>query len=212
VKNCALCTFLLCALPALATISQRQAPVSLFNSSPSFTCVKAFGATSTAGDLFVVWTYWSTGTSSNQLTAKVADNLIGFHNTFSSAVGPTLQAASNTYAQIFYAKGITVGTGSDTLTVTYSLNGVATNANTSGCVFVEYQGADLNFPLDSTSAGYSFSAGNTLDSGSAAPANASLLVFGGGNTDTGIASADSAFTLIKANGGSVTQHQERGAL
>jgi hypothetical protein len=211
VKNCALCIFLLCALPALATISQKQTPVSQFNSSASSTCFATFGSTPTRHDLFVVWTYWNTGASQNQLTATVKDSAT-FNNTFSSAVGPTLQAASNTYAQIFYAKGITVGTGSDTLTVTYSLNGVATNANTSGCVFVEYQGADLNFPLDSTSAGYSFSAGNTLDSGSAAPANASLLVFGGGNTDTGIASADSAFTLIKANGGSVTQHQERGAL
>ena len=90
------------------------------------------------GDLFVVWTYWSTGAPPNQLTAQVKDST-NFGNNFVSAVGPTLQVASNTYAQIFYVANIKTVMGQfDTLTVTYSLNGVATNANTSGCVFVEY--------------------------------------------------------------------------
>jgi hypothetical protein len=184
VKNCALCAVLLLAVPAFAIIQQRtgQAPVSQFNTTPSSTCSNTFGATPTAQDLFVVWTYWSTGSSANQLTASVKDST-SYGNSFVSAVGPTLQVASNTYAQIFYAANISVGTGSDTLTVTYYLNGMATNANTSGCVFVEYSGADPNYPLDSVSAGYSYSIGTAMDSGTSAPANANLLVFGGGTSD-----------------------------
>lgn len=204
-KNCSLCIFLLCTLPALATISQRQTPVSQFNSGASSTCFNAFGSTPTQGDLFVVWTYWSTGGSQNHLTAKVTDSAT-FNNSFVSAVGPTLQVGSNTAAQIFYVANLnSPGTGSDTLTVTYYLNGVQTNATTSGCVFVEYQGADPNYPLDSTSAGYSYSPGNLLDSGTAAPANSNLLVFAGGTIDTGTAVAGSNFTAIQSHLGSITE-------
>lgn len=157
-----LCVFLLCTLPALGAISQQQSPISQWNGSASSTCSNTFGSNSSAGDLFVVWTFWSTGTSSNQLTASVGDN---FGNSFPSAVGPTLQVASNTYAQIFYAKKITLGTGHDVLTVSYFLNGVLSNATTSGCVFVEYQGADTMYPLDSVSAGYSTGGNPTARTG-----------------------------------------------
>ena len=108
-KNCALCVLLLLALPSFATIQQRtgQSPISQFNSTASSTCSNTFGATPTAGDLFVVWTYWSTGSSANQLTASVADSFPPpNNNTFVSAVGPTLQVASNTVAQIFYVANL----------------------------------------------------------------------------------------------------------
>lgn len=201
-KNYALCVILLCTLPAFATISHQQSPVYQWNSSASSTCSANFGSTSNAHDLFVVWTFWKTSSSPNQLTAQVSD-LTTFGNTFVSAVGPTLQSASNTYAQIFYAANITTVTGQkDTLTVTYSGSAVS-----SGCVFVEYQGADPSNPLDSVSAGYSTSGNptNLLDSGTTAPANANLLVFAGGNTDAGVVSAGSSFTLIQSNAGSITE-------
>jgi hypothetical protein len=183
-KRYALSVVLLLATPALATISQRQSPVSQWNTGATSTCFATLGSTPIATDLFVVWSFW-TYTPPNQLTAKVTDS---FGNTFVSAVGPTLQTTSNTYAQIFYVPNLSSpGMGSDKLTVTYYLNGTMTNANTSGCVFVEYQGADPNNPLDSVSEAVSNSGNptSTLDSGTAAPANADLLVFGGGTSDTG---------------------------
>jgi hypothetical protein len=207
VKNCALCVFLLCSLPAFATINQQQSPISQWNSGASSSCSKQFGSTSNSGDLFVVWTFWSTGSSQNQLTASVTDSS-GFGKSFPSAVGPTLQVASNTYAQIFYAKSINaVPLQKDTLTVSYFLNGVLSNATTSGCVFVEYQGADLNNPLDSVSEAVSTSGNptSTLDSGTAAPANADLLAFGAGTIDAGGAIAGSGFTAIQSHLGSITE-------
>jgi hypothetical protein len=134
-----------------------------------------------------VWTFWNTGTHANNLTASVSD---GNLNNWFSAVGPTIQSASNTVAQIFYARKI-VGSGSDLVTVTYS-----GSANISGCVIVEYQGADPNYPLDSVSAGYSYSTSGLLDSGNVAPANSNLLVFAGGITDSGTAGVGSGFTSV----------------
>lgn len=86
--------FLLVAMPAFATISQRQSPVSQWNTTASSTCFATLGSTPIATDLFVVWSFW-TYTPPNQLTAKVTDS---FGNTFVSAVGPTLQTA---HAQAF---------------------------------------------------------------------------------------------------------------
>jgi hypothetical protein len=76
-------------------------------------------------------------------------------------------------------------------------------------VIVEYNGLDQNYPLDSVSAGYS-TAGNPtslMDSGTVAPANANLLVFGGGTSDLETANLQSGsmFTLVQKNGGSLTE-------
>jgi len=213
-KRYAVWIVLLLATPALATISQRQSPVSQWNAGASSTCFATLGSTPIATDLFVVWSFW-TYTPPNQLTAKVTDS---FGNTFVSAVGPTLQTASNTFAQIFYVPNLSSGTGSDKLTVTYYLNGTITNANTSGCVFVEYQGADLNYPLDSVSAGYSSSLNPTslLDSGTVAPANSNLLVFAGGISDGGTATAGTGFASIQSysftGGGSAITEQNSSAI
>ena len=155
----------------------------------------------------MVWTYWTTS-GANNLSASVKDfygNGVGSPPFYSSAVGPTVQSAASspTAAQIFYAKDTTSGSGGDVVTVTYS-----GSASTSGCVVVEYQGADRNYPLDSVSAGYGYNAGTLLDSGTAAPANANLLVFGGGTTDApnlGNVSAGSGFTSIVANFSSITE-------
>jgi hypothetical protein len=140
-----LCAFLLFALPALAAISQRQSPVSQWNGGSSTTCyANLLGSGYHSGDLIVVWTYWTTS-GTNNLTASVADsygNGVGSVNpAYPSAVGPTLQpaASSPAAAQIFYASNTKSGSGNDTVTVTYS-----GTASTSGCVFVEYQGADTS--------------------------------------------------------------------
>jgi hypothetical protein len=195
------CAILLFTLPAFATISQRQSPVSHWNSGASLTCSAALGSGYIPGDLIVVWTFWKTNSPPNNLTASVAD--LPYTNTYLTAVGPTLQSASNTYAQIFYAKNITnTGSGGDAVTVTYS-----GSADSSGCVFVEYQGADQNYPLDSVSAGYSTSGNPTglLDSGNAAPANSNLLLFGGGTIDSGTAVHGIGFSDVQKNVGSITE-------
>ena len=195
-----LLAFLLFALPAAAAISQRQSPVYQWNSSPQSSCYATLGSGYHSGDLIVVWTYWSTGSSSNNLTASVTDHN-NPNSSWVSAVGPTLQSASNTAAQIFYVAS-TAGSGSDLVTVAYS-----GSATTSGCVFVEYQGADPNYPLDSVSAGYSYAPGILMDSGAAAPANANLLIFGGGTSDSGTSFVNPPWTAVQSSGGSITEQQ-----
>ena len=200
----ALAAFLFLALPAFATISQRQAPVSHWNSGSATSCSANLSSTYySAGDLIVVWTYW---TSSGTLTASVSDT--PYANKYVSAVGPTLQSAASPpiTSQIFYAANTSTsgGPGNDVVTVQYS-----GSASTSGCVFVEYQGADQSYPLDSVSAGYSTSGNPTalLDSGAVAPANSNLLLFGGGTWDQGSLIAGGNFTAIQSNGGSITEQE-----
>jgi len=93
----------------------------------------------------------------------------------------------------------------DTITVTFS----GSAGVSSGCVVAEFSGADTQYPLDSVSAGYSTSGNPTglLDSGTVAPANANLLVFGGGTTDyTGSSvGAGTGFTAVQSNVGSITE-------
>jgi hypothetical protein len=127
-------------------------------------------------------------------------------NSYLSAVGPTLQpsASTPTSAQIFYAKNIqNLHNQSDTVTVAFSGTGTISAA---GVVIVEYSGLDPNYPLDSVSAGYSYSASNLLDSGNVAPANSNLLLFGAGTSDAGTAQAAGLpWTVVQHNGGSVTE-------
>ena len=181
---------LMFALPAFGAISQRQSPVSQWNGSGSSCFAPLLGSpTYVATDLIVVWTYWNTGTATNNVTASVTDS---YGNTYYQAVGPTIQSASKTASQIFYAKNIvTPGTGNDTVTVAYNAS-----ANASGCVIVEYQGADPSYPLDTVSAGYSYSGSGFLDSGNVAPANSTLLLFAGGVTDSGTLGVGSGFANV----------------
>jgi hypothetical protein len=76
-----------------------------------------------------------------------------------------------------------------------------------GVVVVEYHGLDLNYPLDSVSAGYSYAsgAGKALDSGFAVPANTNLLIFGAGFGDTfGSATVGANFMDRSDNNGSLS--------
>jgi hypothetical protein len=74
-------------------------------------------------------------------------------------------------------------------------------------VIVEYSGLDTNYPLDSVSAGYSTSGNPTglLDSGTVAPGNSNLLVFGGGTSDNGTTGAGTGFSSIQGSGGRITE-------
>jgi hypothetical protein len=188
VRTFCLCLVLMFAVPALATITKVQSNAT-WNTTSTTTCTVTLTNTST-NNLLAVWAAWSPST----LTASVVDTS-NHTNPFPSAVGPTIQSASNTAAQIVYQNNIHGTTGTDTVTVSFS-GGTATTAS---CVAVEYSGLDQNYPLDSVSAGYSYSPGSTLDSGTAAPANANLLVFGAGIIDSGTATAGSSFTGIQAH-------------
>ena len=192
-RKCFLSVVLLSALPALATITKIQSNAT-WNTNVGSCSVTLTNTVSQ--HLLVVWATWSP----SSLTATVND--LPNTNSFPGAVGPTVQSVSNTAAQIFYAKSIAPAS-SDSIQVNFS-GGTATTAS---CVAVEYSGADTMYPLDSVSAGYSTSGNATslLDSGTVAPANSNLLVFGGGISDAGTATPGTNFTSIQSNGSAITE-------
>ena len=199
-KKYLLWMLLLCATPVLAAITKVQSNAT-WNTSGGSCTVPLTNTVST--HLLAVWATWSP----TSLTASVSDLAVPA-NQFPSAVGPTVQSAASTpvSAQIFYAKNITGFSGTDNVLVTFS--GTATSAS---CVAVEYSGLDTMYPLDSVSAGYSTSGNPTglLDSGTVAPANANLLLFGGGTWDAGSLIAGPFFTSIQSSpsGNSITEQQ-----
>jgi hypothetical protein len=85
------------ALPAFSTISQVRSAAT-WNSSASSTCLVSLSATNST-DLLVLWTYWRTS-GTNNLTVSSITHTLG--TSFSNAVGPTVQSASDTAAEIFY--------------------------------------------------------------------------------------------------------------
>ena len=172
-RNCLLPVLVLVASSSFATISQVRSNA-IWQTSSQSSCNVSLSATN-ASDLIVVWSYWKTSTT-NTLTASAKDSLLV---PYASAVGPTVQAGSDTAAQIFYLPNVGMNSS---YSVTVSFSGPASVS--SGCVIVEYSGADIYYPLDSVSAGYSTSGNPTslMDSGTVAPANANLLVFGGGTS------------------------------
>ena len=181
-KKLLFCAVLLFALPVFATIAPVQSAATWANTLGI--CSVPFTSSPTGGNLIAVWTSWTTSSANNVTVTQVTDTLgngTGSPASFPSAVGPTIQSASNTAGQIFYAKNISGGSP-DTVKVTFS-----SAPSSSNCVIVEISGADQYYPLDSVSAGYSTS-GNSptnLDSGAVAPANTNLLLFGGGTSDAG---------------------------
>jgi hypothetical protein len=203
-------TFL--ALPASAAIQQVQSGAnwSCSGSGSQVTCQVPLNTQSTTThNLLAVWTFWQSIFPYAIGTNGVQDSP---GNTFYTAVGPTLQSVSNTSAQVFYAKNITGTTppAKDTITVTYTCPSSCTNPSISsaGAVVVEYSGLDQYYPLDSVSAGYSYTAGSLLDSGTVAPANANLLAFGGGNSSaTGLLQPGGGFTNVQSSptGSSITE-------
>jgi hypothetical protein len=195
VKRILLWAIIFLSIPGSATISQVQSKPNWACSGTS--CAATFTLNPTTGNLIAVWTFWQ---STSSFTASVGDTCPQICSTYVSAVGPTFQPATTpTGCQIFYAKNIqNLSNHSDTVTVSFSGTGTISSA---GVVIVEYSGLDTMYPLDSVSAGYSSSGNATslLDSGTVAPANSNLLVFGGGVIDSGTAGAGSGFTSIQAH-------------
>jgi hypothetical protein len=204
---------LLLTTPLFATISYVQSNANwscpTLSGSP-VTCMVSTTTHVTATNMIAVWTFWQPGTF--PYTATVTDSVTPTSNTFYGAVGPTVQSAASTLTavQIFYAKSIFGSTGADTIKVTFTCPSTVTACGSSptislaGVVAVEYSGADIYNPLDSVSAGYSTSGNPTslLDSGTVAPANSNLLVFGAGFADQNIGmSANSGFTKHQASNG-----------
>jgi len=204
-KKSLLCVVLLAAVPALATISKVQSAPT-WNSAGT-TCNVSLPGTA-QHNLIVLWVTWSPSSLTLDLPYTDPNS-----NMFVSAVGPTIQSASGTAAQIVYAKDIHSGT--DNIAIQFANSGSATSVS---CVAVEYQGADIYNPLDSVSAGYSSSLNPTslLDSGTVAPANSNLLVFAGGISDGGAANAGTGFTSIQSHsftgGGSAITEQNSSAI
>jgi len=217
-KKCIVLLVLLAAFPASATIAQVQSNAAWNCSNlqgQSVICTVTTKQPTGGGNLLAIWTFWQAPNGSGGVypySAAVSDQW--GNDSFYSAVGPTLQLAASTptTAQIFYAKNIhTSGQNNEVVTVKYNClysqgppptGNPACTLNPSialaGVVAVEYSGLDQNYPLDSVSAGYSYTKGSLLDSGAAVPANANLLVFGAGITD-------STSSLSTGNGFSVIQ-------
>lgn len=208
-----LCVVLFFTIPASATIANVQ-------SNATWTCPTLSGNSiictvtlttypTTSGNMLAAWTFWQ---STFPYTATVTDSKSdGIKGIFPSAVGPTVQPNTTvpTNAQIFYAANITgTGVGNyDKVTVTFTCPssntacGMSPTLTTAGVVAAEYSGADIYYPLDSFSAGYSTSGNPTtlLDSGTVAPANSNFEVFGAGiTTATGGAVAGSNFTSLQS--------------
>lgn len=201
-KKClSCCIVLFLASPMFAQIAKQQSAAK-WNQTNTTMCQVPFGNNTSKGNLIAVWTSWQ-DTSTTTFTASVGDSEHnGVNGFYPSAVGPTPQSAANPpfSAQIFFAGNIRAG--SDTVTVTYS--GQVSSAN---CVIVEYGGADTLTPLDSVSEAISNTPSSTLDSGTVAPANANLLLFGAGTWDQGSLVAGGGFNAIQSSpsGNSITE-------
>lgn len=123
-----------------------------------------FTAEQLAGDLNVVVVGW------NDSTATISAVTDQSGNTYTRAVGPTVQSGLASQS-IYYAKNIALAAaGANTVTVTFSSAAVSADLR-----ILEYSGADLNNPVDVTAA----STGNssTSDSGSVATTNPTDLLF-----------------------------------
>ena len=96
----------------------------------------------TANDLNVVVVGW------NDSTAQISSVADSAGNTYSLAVGPTVQTGTATQA-IYYAKNIvSAAANANTVTVTFS-----TAAKSADIRIAEYAGLDLANPVDVTVAG-----------------------------------------------------------
>ena len=96
----------------------------------------------TAGDLNVVVVGW------NDSTAQISSVADSAGNTYSLAVGPTVQTGTATQA-IYYAKNIvSAAANANTVTVTFN-----TAANSADIRIAEYAGLDLANPVDVAVAG-----------------------------------------------------------
>jgi hypothetical protein len=148
---------------------------------PQTTVNVVFTAAQVAGDLNVVVVGW------NDSTATVSAVTDSKGNTYTRAVGPTVQSGLASQS-IYYAKNIaSAAAGGNIVTVTFSMAAVGPDIR-----ILEYSGADPNNPVDVTAAnsGHSTSSG----SGSATTTNATDLIFGANLVQTRTTGPGSGFT------------------
>ena len=133
--------------------------------SPQTSVSVTYSSAQTAGNLNVVVVGWN---DSNATVTRVADSK---GNTYTRAVGPTIQSGVASQS-IYYAKNIVAASArTNTVTVTFS-----TAAAYPDIRILEYSGADPNNPVDVTSANYGN--GSACNSGSATTTNATDLILG----------------------------------
>jgi hypothetical protein len=140
----------------------------------------AYTVAQVAGDLNVLVVGW------NDSTAVVSAVTDSSGNTYTRAVGPTVQSGYASQS-IYYAKNIaSAAAGTNSVTVTFA--SAATNPDIR---IIEYKGADPSNPVDVTAA----SSGNSASSsGSATTTNSTDLIFGANLVQTSTTGAGSGFT------------------
>ena len=155
-----------------------------------------FTAAQAAGDLNVVVAGWSNTTST---VSAVTDN---HGNTYTLAVGPTVQAGIASQS-IYYAKNIAAAAvGTNTVTVTFSAAAAYPDIR-----ILEYSGADPNNPVDVTAAG---SGNSTISSsGAATTINATDLIFGANLVQTTSTGPGAGFTqrLLTSPDGDIAEDE-----
>jgi hypothetical protein len=140
-----------------------------------------FNAAQVRGDLNVIVVGW------NDSTATVSAVADGIGNTYTGAVGPTVQTGFASQA-IYYAKNIgAAAAGANTVKVSFSVAATSPDIR-----ILEYSGADPSNPVDVTAANSGNSA--TSSSGSATTTNATDLIFGANLVQTGTTGPGSGFT------------------
>ena len=133
------------------------------------------------GDLNVVVVGWADSTST---VSSVTDSM---GNSYSLAVGPTVQPGYETQS-IYYAKNIAAAAANGNIvTVTFSAAAAYPDIR-----ILEYSGADPNSPLDVVAAGTGTN--SPTNSGTATTTNASDLLFGASTVWTSNIGAGAGFT------------------
>ena len=148
---------------------------------PQTTVNVTFSSAQTAGHLNVVAVGWNDSTAT---VTRVADSK---GNTYTRAVGPTVQNGYGSQS-IYYAKNIvSAAAGTNTVTVTFSTAAVSPDIR-----ILEYSGADTNNPVDVVAAASGNS--SSCNSGSATTTNATDLIFGANLVQTITTGPGSGFT------------------
>jgi len=148
---------------------------------PQTNVTVTFTGAQATGDLNVVVVGWGDSTA----TVTAVTDKSG--NTYTRAVGPTVQSGVASQS-IYYAKNIVAAAaGANIVTVTFSTAAVYPDIR-----ILEYSGADPNNPVDVTAAASGNSA--TSSSGAATTTNATDLIFGANLVQTTTSGPGAGFT------------------
>jgi IPT/TIG domain/Fibronectin type III domain len=180
------------AAPAITYVQGNSATPQ----SPQTSVSVTFTSAQAAGDLNVIAVGW------NDSTATVSSVTDQSGNSYTLAVGPTVQSGVASQS-IYYAKSIVAAAaGANIVTVTFSEAATYPDIR-----ILEYRGADPNNPVDVTSAASGNSAGSS--SGSATTTNATDLIFGANLVQTTTTGPGGGFTtrLLTSPDGDIAEDQ-----